>query len=269
VAFALLPKKSSGSNNDPEDFRATLGEHLEELRTRILRVLGVLLVMTVVGWFLALPAYVALDKVVQANIPTWLKFEQPFKDVTQPFMLQLKLAFYIGLTIALPHMVLEIWGFVKPGLKPNEIRPVRVLGPISVVLFLVGCWVGWMMIPPSFQWFAGFFASFPGTALYQEPGAMVFLIVKIVLAFGIGFELPVVTFFLAKIGVIAPETLFRYWRQATIAIFFLSACLTPSGDPFTMTAMALPLAALFFVSVFAVRLTSKGKGRDPALDSLD
>ncbi len=257
------------TETDPEEFRATLGEHLDELRSRVLRVLGVLVVASTLGWFLAMPAFRALSEVVAANIPKGIEFKEPFRTITEPFMLQLKLAVYIGLCAAIPWLVAEVWQFVKPGLRPHERRPVKILAPFSVALFGVGCWVGWLMIPPSFQWFATFFQSFPGTALYQEPGTMVFLIVKLVLAFGIGFQLPVVTFLLAKLGLITPATLNQYWRQAVVAIFVLASVLTPSGDPFTMLAMAVPLCVLFFGAVLAVKWTTKDGGRDPALDNLD
>lgn len=262
------PRRNSNRDN-PDEFRATLGEHLEELRGRVLRALGVLVVMCVVGWFLAMPVYSALSEVVRDNVPKNFDFKEPFTSITQPFMLQLKLAFYIGLIVAVPYIVWELWGFVAPGLKPGEKRPIKVLAPVSVLLFAVGCTVGWVTLPAAFQWFAGFFASFPNTSLYQEPGTMVFLIVKLVLAFGIGFQLPVVTFFLAKVGIISPSSLAQYWRQAVIAVFALSAMLTPSGDPFTMLAMAAPLTILFFASIYAVKLTGPRGGRDPALDDLD
>lgn len=262
------PKRNSPGEN-PDEFRATLGEHLEELRGRVLRALGALVLTCIVGWFLAMPVYAALSEVVRANVPKGINFQEPFTSITQPFMLQLKLAFYIGLTVSFPYLVWELWGFIAPGLKRSEKRPIKILAPISVLLFVIGCGVGWITLPAAFQWFAGFFASFPNTSLYQEPGTMVFLIVKLVLAFGIGFQLPVVTFFLTKVGIISPTMLAQYWRQAVVAVFALSAILTPSGDPFTMMAMAIPLTLLFFASIMAVKLTGKRGGRDPVLDDLD
>lgn len=269
MALAKTGSKRNSRRDNPDEFRATLGEHLEELRVRVMRSVGVLAAGCAVGWFLAMPVYRALSHVVQANIPKGVNYQEPFTSITQPFMLQLKLAFYISLTLTLPYIVWELWGFVAPGLRPNEKRPLRAFAPVSLVLFLFGCWLGWMSLPAAFQWFAGFFASFPGTSLYQEPGTMVFLIVKLVLAFGVGFQLPVVTFFLTKAGVLSPQTVSQYWRQAILAIIVLCAILTPSGDPFTLAAMAVPLSVLFIGSIFAARLTGKAAQRDPALDDLD
>ncbi|MCW5936798.1 MAG: twin-arginine translocase subunit TatC [Fimbriimonadaceae bacterium] len=254
---------------DPEEFRATLGEHLEEFRTRVLRVLGVFVVAATIGWFIEMPLYKLLNETARAGLPSTLDYKEPFNTITQPFLLQLKLAAYIGLAMSLPYAVYELWGFVSPGLKPSERRPVKFLAPFSASLFFVGCYLGWLSIPAAFGWFAGFFESFPGTSLYQEPGSLVFLVVKIVLSFGIGFQLPVVTFLLAKLGLITPNMIAQYWRQAVVTIFFLAAAITPTGDPFTMLIMALPLTILFFGSLMVVKLTTKQELRDPALDSLD
>ena len=258
-----------GSSGEPEELRATLGEHLDELRTRVLRVLGCLVVASTLGWFVTRPLYDFLTDVYRANLPKGLDYAEPFRSVAEPFLLKLKLAFYIGLTVTAPYLVLQLWGFIAPGLRPHERKPIKFLAPFSLVLFAVGCWAGWATLPQAFVWFAGFFGEFPSTSLYQEPGTMVFFIVKMVLAFGLGFQLPVVTFFLAKVGILSTETLFRHWRQATVAIFALAAILTPSGDPVTMVAMAAPLTLLFFASIMAVKFTSRKSLRDPVLNDLD
>ncbi len=260
MALRLSPKRNS--SDDPEEFRATLGEHIEELRTRILRIVLVLVVLGVAGWFLALPLYDYLTKVTRASVPKWLNYTEQFNSFTGPFMLQLRMATVIGLVFAMPYAIWELWQFVKPGLKPHERKPVRILAPVSLGLFLLGCTVGWLMVPPTIKWFCSFFRDFKGSLLLQEAGTLVFILVKLVVAFGIGFQLPIVTFFLTKIGIIQSETLFRSWRHATVAIFILSMVLTPSGDPFTMLAMAVPLTILFFGSVLAVKLTTKDHKRN-------
>lgn len=261
MALALRPKKRN-SSDDPEEFRATLGEHLDELRSRIMRVAGVLILFAIAGWFIAMPLYDYLTAVTRNSIPKWLNYQEVFGSFTHPFMLQLRMAFVIGLACALPYAIWELWLFVRPGLKPNERRPVKILFPVSFLLFLFGCTIGWLMVPPTIVWFCSFFKEFKGAVLYQEPGTLVFLLIKLVLAFGVGFQLPIVTFFLTKIGIISADTLFRSWRHSTVAIFVLAMILTPSGDPFTMLAMAVPLTVLFFGSVLAVKWTTKDGNRD-------
>lgn len=260
MALALKPNNRN-SSDDPEEFRATLGEHLDELRSRLLRVALVWLVFSIAGWFVAIPLYDYLTEVTKRAVPKWLDYREVFNGFTQPFMLQLRMAFVIGLVFALPYAIWELWLFVRPGLKVNERRPVRILFPVSITLFLLGCSVGWLMVPPTINWFCSFFREFKGS-LYQEPGTLVFLLIKLVVAFGVGFQLPIVTFFLTKIGLISADTLMRSWRHSTVAIFILAMVLTPSGDPFTMLAMAVPLTVLFFGSILAVKLTSKDGNRD-------
>lgn len=271
MALAKKPK-SRNSSDDPEEFRATLGEHLDELRSRIIKIVLGLCVFSVLGWFVAIPVFEFMQKNAERNIPKWLEYKEVFHSFTGPFMLQLRMSVAIGIAATIPFAIYQLWLFVKPGLKPNEKRPVRYLFPISLGLFLLGALIGWVMIPPTVGWFSSFFREFKGSVLYQEQGTMVFLLVKLLLAFGIGFQLPIVTFTLTKIGLIPVESLARSWKHATVAIFILSMFLSPSGDPFTMLAMAGPLTILFFGSIAAVKLTDKGKGReneDHELNNLD
>lgn len=262
------------SSEDPEEFRATLGEHLEELRDRILRMLLIVTAGWVLGWFLEPPIYEALSQLVRDSVPPKLfeagVYSEAFRNATEPFMLKFKLSFMLGLGITLPFMVLQLWGFVKPGLRPSERKPLALMAPFSVVLFVIGMFFCWLILPSAFQWFFSYIEEFPGTQMIQEPGTMVFFILKMMMAFGIGFQLPLVVFMLGKVGLIGPDTLVQYWRQATALIFFASAILTPSQDAFSMLMMAVPLSLLFILSVMAVRFTTRNSGSSsPELDDLD
>ena len=268
MALATKPKMRN-SSEDPEEFRATLGEHLDELRSRIIKIVVWLCIASIAGWFAFFPVFGILQQAVQANIPKWLEYKEVFHSFTGAFMLQLRMSVAIGISATLPFAVFQLWLFVKPGLKPNERRPVRLLFPVSTALFLLGGLIGWIMIPPTVGWFCSFFRDFKGAVLMQEQGTMVFLIVKLLMAFGIGFQLPIVTFTLTKIGLIPVESLTRSWKHSTVAIFILAMVLTPSGDPFTMLAMAVPITVLFFGSIAAVKLTDKGKGREKETHELN
>lgn len=257
------------SSDDPEEFRATLGEHLDELRSRIIKVVLALVVFSCAGWFIAIPVYDFIQKSVQTNIPKWLDYREVFNSFTGPFMLQLRMSVWIGVAITLPYAIWQLWLFIRPGLKPNERRPARALFPFSMGLFFLGATIGWLMVPPTVGWFCSFFRDFKGSVLYQEQGTMVFLVIKLLLAFGIGFQLPIVTFLLVKTGIVPVESLLRSWKHATVAIFALTMLLTPSGDPFTMLAMAVPLTGLFFGAIGAVKLTSKDKGREDEAHELN
>ncbi len=255
------------SSDDPEEFRATLVEHLEELRTRIIRIVWMLVIGWIVGWYVEKPLYGLLNDMINQNVVPMLRakhipYQEQFPTVTASFMLKLKLSFMIGFIIVFPLALLQIWGFVSPALKPNEKRPFKVLAPASVLLFATGAAFAWWVLPNALKWFASYVEEFPGVALFQEAGTMVFFVMKMLLAFGLAFQLPLIVYALGAIGLLQSSTLIKYWRQSTLTIFIISAVLTPSNDAFTMLMMAIPMCVLFIISVYAVKLTQRKKKRD-------
>lgn len=269
------PKGSTMVSDDPDEFRAPLSDHLEELRVRLFRSLFILVGGWVVGWVIIRPLYDALQKHVIPNIakggPDGLKIDIRFQNATDPFLLLLKLSFTVGIFIALPFIVYQLWGFIAPGLKEREKKPIRAILPVAIVLFFLGAYFCWLILPAAYGWFASFFDYFPGTALFQDPNQMISFCVKMMLAFGICFQLPLVVYAMGSIGFLSAETLMKYWRQATVAIFFIAAAITPSNDPISMLMMAIPLCILFAISVYAVKLTQRKKAEehDEDLDDLD
>jgi len=221
------------------------------------------------GWFLQPWVYQTLSQVARELIPKDVEYKEVFRNVTDAFMLKMRLAFYIGIFITLPLTVLQLWGFIAPGLKESERRPLKIVAPLSLFLFALGTWFCWLILPSAFAWFLSYLPEFKDTAVYQEPGTLIFFIVKMLLSFGVGFQLPLVVFFLAKVGIITDESLKQSWRQYTVGIFTGAAILTPSNDLFSMMMMAVPLTLLFFLSILAIKITSKSRDRDPALDELD
>jgi len=262
-------ENSNPKSDDPEDFRATLFEHLEELRTRIVRSAVLLAVAWIGGWFLEPVLYSVLHKMVDHSIrrvlPAGSDYAEVFTTATAPFMLQLRLSFIIGLIISFPFIVLQIWAFVSPGLKKKERRPFQHVAPVSVFLFALGCSFGWLILPNAISWFTQFLVNFQGARLYQEPGAIIFLVLKLLLAFGIGFQLPLVVFILGALDLLSAETLMQYWRQASVAIFVIAAAVTPSNDPFSMLVMAIPLVILFIISAYAVKFVQRRKRKSERL----
>jgi sec-independent protein translocase protein TatC len=268
----ILKARPKGARNvsDPEEFRAPLVEHLEELRTRLLRIIGLLVVGWVIGWYLLPPLYSFLNTMIQNAVKGSIgpnRYTEAFRNATEPFMLKFKLSFLIGLVLVFPLIVLQIWGFIEPGLKPSERKPFRRMAPLSLVLFAMGAGFCWIILPSAIGWFAVFLNDFNAN-LIQEPGTMVFFVLKMMLAFGIGFQLPLIVFALGALGLLTAETLVEYWRQAATFIFVASAVLTPSNDAFSMLMMAVPLVILFLISVWAVKIVQrkKKKAEDEAED---
>ena len=252
------------------DLRLTLGEHLEEIRQRLIRSFIYVTVGSIVGWVLAPKFWELINKSVIAPLNTP---EHPIDlriGVTEGFTFWIRLAVTIGLVLVIPLLVYEIWGFVKPGLKPNERKPIERVVPISVFLFFVGAGLGWWILPPTMAWFLSMTMAFEGTTIMQDAPDIVYFCSKMVLAFGISFQLPLIVYFLARIGLISADTIWRYWRQVTVGVFFTAAVITPSGDPFSMMVMALPMTGLFFASITAAKISSKkDTAKDDVLNNLD
>ncbi|MBC8064272.1 MAG: twin-arginine translocase subunit TatC [Chlorobia bacterium] len=251
------------SSGEPEEFRATLVEHLEELRTRLVRIIQLIVGGWVIGWFLQKPVYDTFNNVAAVGIrnagidPD--RYKEAFTHFTQMFIFQMQFSFIIGLVLALPFVLTQLWGFVAPGLRETEKRPLKRLAPVSILLFFTGVAFCWFCLPAAVAWFVSYLDNFPGAVLNQQPGSMVLFMVKIMLAFGIGFQLPVIVYGLGAIGLLSAQTLAKHWRHGTVFVFFLSAILTPSNDPLTMLMMAIPLSILFMISVWAVKIVQRKK----------
>jgi len=257
-------------SGDPEDFRLSLVEHLEELRDRIIRSLAIITAAWIVGWFIEPTLYAYLNEMVWKAIlpvlPKNVSIGEAFRNASDAFMLKFKLSFMIGIIIAFPFIVLQIWGFVMPALKPKEQVPVKRLAPFSSVLFCMGVGFAWAVLPSAMKWFASYVEEFKGVGLIQEPGTLVFFTLKLLAAFGIAFQLPLIVFMLGELELLSAETLLKYWRQAATGIFVVAMIVTPSQDPMTMLMMAIPLVILFMASVYVVRFTQGRKKKARMLD---
>ncbi|MCX7925605.1 MAG: twin-arginine translocase subunit TatC [Fimbriimonadales bacterium] len=242
-----------------EEPKATFMEHLEELRKRIFRALVYIMLGWTVGFAITGYVYDFLAGPLLATKPEGAKFV--FTHATEPFFLKFKLGLIIGLILAMPLLTLELWGFLAPGLTRQERRAVKLIAPFSLFLFFSGVALGYYILPAAFNFFLGYLNDFPEAQLYQNPWQYVLFVVKMMLAFGIGFQMPVALMFLAHIGVATPEMMWRYWRQAILIIGLLAALLTPSGDAFSMLAIGLPMVFLYFLSILLVGRIVKKKRR--------
>ena len=251
------PERHVVYDDDPEQFQAPLIQHLEELRNRILKMLVILVVGWIAGWMIQTPVYEYLLHYAKSQVPKSANYSEAFRNLMDGFMLKMKFSFFLGLIVTFPLLVNQLWAFIAPGLKRQERQALKAVAPLSAFLFVLGASLCWMVIPMALRWFASYLEDFPGTALIQDPGTLVFFILKMMLAFGIGFQLPIVVWFLAKVEILTPQALFEHWRHATVVIFFLSMILTPSNDVPSMLMMAIPLTLLFFLSLGAVRFSSR------------
>lgn len=265
------PEHTHSLNNpeDPESFRQTLVEHLDELRSRIMRSLLVLCFGWAIGWFVEPWLYNEVNKIIRdpSLLPAGAEVSEAFRNFSEPFFLKFKLSFVIGLILASPVIIYQIWGFVRPALKPSERKPIKVAAPVSAALFVIGACFGFLIVRPALTWFFSFLQSFEGVDLIQEPGLFVMFVLKMLLAFGIGFQLPVVLWFLGQLGVVTSESLFKNWRYAVAGIALASGFLTPGGDFFSFAAMSVPLGLLYFAGIGALRITERRRANRLASQS--
>jgi sec-independent protein translocase protein TatC len=170
----------------------------------------------------------------------------------------MKIAFFASLFITSPYIFYQLWKFIAPGLYPRERRYVVPFVIFSSFLFLAGVVFGYFIVlPPAF----GFFVSFTTDALKPMISLREYLsfAIKMLLAFGLSFELPVLIFFLAKLGIISSQLLRKQRRYAIVLIFVTAAIITPSPDAVTQILMALPLLILYECSIFIAKFVEKKK----------
>jgi sec-independent protein translocase protein TatC len=231
----------------------TLVEHLTELRRRVLVSVAAFLVMATVGfvtynWILAVLKHPYCEAA-----PTHCGFY-----VTGPLdglALRVKIAAYAGIFLASPVWLWELWRFITPGLNPKEKRYAVPFIVATISLFTLGAAVAFLIFPHALQWLD----SIGGPSLTQilDPNKYLSLIILLMVAFGVTFEFPVLLVSLELAGVITPQQLSSQRRWAIIGIVVLAGVITPSSDPFSMCAMAIPLYIFYELSIIIGKIVRR------------
>jgi sec-independent protein translocase protein TatC len=241
-------RKDKAKVATPDD-TMTLTEHLAELRTRIIRSL----LAVVVGVIVLLASY---DQVLafmkrpydqlceqKPNLNCELSFLGPLEGFTT----RLTICTYGGIILAMPVIMWQIWRFVVPALHAKEKRYAIPFILSSVLLFLLGGFVAYFTLTPALD----FLISWAGADVKAnfQVSKYVSLFGLMIAAFGVTFLFPVLLVFLQLVGVLSPQTLLKQWRYATLIIFVIAAVITPSGDPYSMMALAVPMMLFYLISV--------------------
>lgn len=235
---------------------APLFDHLEELRTRILIALGFWGVGSAVGWayrtqlleWLKTPLYGT--KLYQAD-----KLQLISQNITDQLLMSFSIAFWAGLALALPFILHQVWLFVAPGLYAHERRWAApfVLG--AGLSFLLGAvFAYFVLLPPMFQFLVDFLGGV--VSGYYPIASYVSQVVTILVAFGLIFELPILSFVLTKIGVVNAPMLGALRRYAFVVILLIAAIITPTTDPFNLALVAAPIYLLYEVGILVSRLAA-------------
>jgi len=232
-----------------DEKRMTIVEHLEELRR--------VFIVSLAAWGVAtIVAFTFNSRVLSI-------LEHPLKDVlgkgnhlstlpvilspTEPITIPLKVSAVVGFIAALPIIVWQIWTFVAPGLRPVERRFAGPFIGSSLALFAMGGAFAYFVMPIGLNWLAGFLNG--NATFLPDLNAYLGFFTLLIVIFGVTFELPVVIILLGVLGIVSSRRL-RHWRKGIwVGIIFAAFIVTPGADPFTPTALLVPLIALFEASV--------------------
>jgi sec-independent protein translocase protein TatC len=227
----------------------TIWEHIGELRSRLIKcilaiVLGMALGFVIYPYLLEF----LLIPFRNLNAETAQTAGKLFAtDPLDPFATRIKVSAYTGIVIAMPVWLWQVWRFVTPGLYPKEKRYAIPFVLSAIVLFCMGAAIAYFSLNPALQ----FLIHIGGMDIQPiyTPDAYVTLILYMMLAFGLGFQFPVLLVALQIAGVLTPRRLMSWWRMATVIIAVVAAVITPSGDPISMLALGIPMYLLYWLSI--------------------
>jgi sec-independent protein translocase protein TatC len=227
----------------------TLAEHLEELRSRIVKTCLAIGAAFIVGVILA---PVALNLVRDAAHVE--KFD--IIDVTEPITNYFKIALYIAFTIALPMIVYQAFAFIVPGLTRQEKRLLYGSLPFVVVFFLAGAsFAFFLAIPRAFAFLSGFMSDTFDYSPRFDSIASFYL--QVTIGMGVAFQLPIVMFLLARLNILTPQQMRRAWRYALVLILIAAAIITPTPDPFNMLFVAVPIYLVYELGLVFARIGAR------------
>lgn len=237
-----------------------LTAHLEELRSRLIRAL--------IGAFIGFGACYGVVEWLVAFLLEPLKALQPDQaliigtGVTDAFFTKLKVAFVAGIFVASPIIFYQLWQFIAPGLYEREKRVALPFAFFASFFFFAGAGFCYHFVfPIAFAFFLEEFGSIGVSPQIRVSEYLTFTS-RMLLAFGLTFELPVATFFLARVGMLTHKTMIGYLRYAIVTIFVLAAVLTPGPDIASQLLMATPLLVLYALSIGIAYVVAKPKPAD-------
>lgn len=254
---------SSSSPSAADDGRMSLMEHLIELRTRLIRCAIAVAIGSALGWMLYFPLLDFLrEPLVQLSENPNISSEFQSFDPMELFLLRLKVSAYLGIAICMPFLLYQVWAFISPGLYQNERRYAGAFVFSATALFFLGAGVAYYTLPAAL----GFLQSMGGDQVEIQYTATQYLtlIIYMMLAFGIGFEFPILLVFLQLVGVLHPQQLRDFRRFGIVIIFVIAAVITPSADPISLFALSVPMVILYEISILIGRLIVRRRANDEA-----
>ena len=242
------------------DGKMSLGGHLKELRNRLFWSAIFILAGTIAGWFLFEPVFQILQKpVVDLANSQGVNATLNIGTVAGAFDLQLQVSIFLGVMLASPIWIYNLWAFVTPGLKKRERRFTLGFVFSALPLFLLGCWLAWISIPDFVSVLIGFTPE--GTANVINANEYILFTIRILLVFGLAFVLPVVLVMLNFANLITAKSILKSWRLAVFVIAVIAALATPTADPMSMFLVMIPLIGLYFIAAAITYFNDKRRER--------
>ncbi|HKX28542.1 MAG TPA: twin-arginine translocase subunit TatC [Blastocatellia bacterium] len=218
-----------------------------------------------------LPAETPLNQIVKDGEGQALYGDQDLLVLTSipgGFTLYMRVALYLGIGLAIPFILFQLWAFISPGLYRHEKRSAVPVLTMTGVLFIAGAaFAYYVAFPGACNYLLGLQAA-GGFRILPDAESYFDLIILMMIGLGLVFQIPTVAFLLGRLGLITPRMMWKAWRQAVVVIAILSAFLTPTTDAASMTIFAAPMLALYFVSIGIVWLFGKPRRTDQEVIAL-
>jgi len=241
----------------------SLIDHLKELRHRLIMCIWALVVGSIAGIFLYGPAM----RLIQSPYCDFLRdhpekapFEQQgcslvFLGAIDGFLITVKVIVFLALVVALPVILYQLWAFIVPGLTPRERKWAIPFVLVSVLLFLFGGLAAFVTLPAALNFLLSAGGDFVSPLLTVDK--YIGFVIFTVLAFGLGFEFPILLVSLSAVGVLTYETMRKYRRQVILGLAIFAAVITPSPDPISMLALLIPLVLFYEGAIIVSRLLKR------------
>lgn len=244
-----------------------LREHLRELRTRLVKSAVAVALGAIGGWFvyedLIGQLKAPLDEIALAH-DTLANLN--FSDVSSPFNLKIKISAYLGVMLASPVWLYQMWAYIVPGLTRREKRHALGFVAAAVPLFGSGIALAWLVLPNAIEFFAEFTPA--GSANLISADQYLTFVTQIFLAFGVAFVVPLLLVALNLVGVVSAITLAKGWRIAVFLVFLFAAIASPSPDAGSMLALAFPMVGLYMIAVGVCWINDRRRRRRDAFAGL-
>ncbi len=238
--------------NGQEEAEMSFLDHLEELRWRLIYSAVGVITGAIISWFFI--DYLVADLLLAPAFKVGLKLQnlRPFGQL----FLYMQVAIVAGIIISLPNLVLQLWLFISPALRKNEKKYISLIVIFTTLCFLAGmAFAYFVMLPLTLSFATGFGSQFIENNIAIDE--YVSIIVSIILGAGIVFELPMLSFFLSKLGILTPKFMRKYRRHSIVIIMVLAAFLSPGTDPISQIVLAIPLFLLYEISIFVSKISQR------------